>query len=79
MRWFYKKIKQVGNKYTYLYSHENKDYDGIIEYDANTKIGRVVKACADDKDSKFAMDWSYMHFYDVIDDNFPEYRAVITG
>lgn len=79
MQWYYKKTEFKDNIYTYAYSHESKDYDGIIIYNIDNQKGEVTKPCKDDEGSKFAQNWSYEHFYKVIDENFPDYKAVITG
>ncbi len=79
MRWYYKKIEFNNNLYIYAYSHEDKAYDGVIEYNNKTQEGKVIKPCKDDIGSIFAQDWSYSNFYKVIRENFPDERAVITG
>ena len=79
MRWFFKQTRFQNGIYEYAYSHETKDYDGLIRYDSATKKLEVAKPCLDDFKSNFAQEWSLMHFHKVINKGFPETLSVITG
>lgn len=79
MRRYFKKNKIFNNTYYYNYSVENKMFDGEITYDLDTETIKITKPCKSDIGSNISQNRTILHFYKVIDDNFPDYRAVITG
>lgn len=79
MRRYFKKDKIFNNIYYYNYSVENKMFDGEITYDLDTETIKIIKPCKNDIDNTISQKRTILHFYKVIDDNFPDYRAVITG
>ncbi len=80
MWWFYK-LKSINDGiYTYYYSRESKDCDGLISYDTETEEIKVIQLCAaDQKYGQFAEDSAIRGFYRVIDENFPDTREVACG
>ena len=54
-------------------------FDGEITYDLDTETIKITKPCKSDIGSTISQKRTILHFYKVIDDNFSDYRAVITG
>lgn len=79
MHWWYKLISKTETTYTYAYSCDNKDLDGVITYYLDTKEAEITKASATDKNSQRLLDRSLSKFFFVVNEGFPDERHVCCG
>ena len=75
-------MKYLNNNgiYTYYYSRESKNCDGLISYDTENEEIKVIQLCAADQEyGKFAEDSAIRGFFKVINEDFPAKRQVACG
>lgn len=79
MYWCYKLVEKTESQYIYAYSRGNKELDGLICYDINTKKPTLIRACAADVGMNRSSDGAIARFRKVVKRNFPAECSVCCG
>ena len=79
MWWQFQKIFEDERFVRYAYSRENKDLDGIIEYDRQEETVTVLQPCKADEGSAFSERKAKEMFRYLVRENFPERRQAACG
>ena len=79
MWWQFQKIFEDERFVRYAYSRENKNLDGIIQYDREKNEVLLIKPCRADEGSAFGERKAKEMFRFVVREGFPERRQVACG
>lgn len=79
MWWQFQKLFEDDCFVRYAYSRENKNLDGIIEYDRQEETVTVLQPCKADEDSEWSQKKSARKMFILIEEGFPERRQAACG
>ena len=80
MWWLFVLLEHDGDIYRYSYSRENRDLDGIIEFNTKSKKAKLTTPCAFDNERPKAQERTIGKFvYYVVEAGLPARKMVACG
>lgn len=79
MWWLFEKLAENSNEIIYAYSTGNRNLDGRISINPDTKEITIIKPCADDENSKYAKNTAVLKAYRIIELGYPQHEQIACG